>query len=103
MDTDSLYKRRVSQFLKQPDTVRGNAIMWYANQEKRPVKIVATIAGLTVIVLVHVLTFVLLLRDYISGVRLFKNLCYLVFLIYSCDYSYTIGACTLFHCRSYCC
>lgn len=36
MDTDSLHKRRVSQMTKQPDTVRGNSIVWYARGEKRP-------------------------------------------------------------------
>jgi len=31
MDTDSLFKKRIAQLKNQPDTVRGNTIMWYSS------------------------------------------------------------------------
>lgn len=81
MDTDSLYKRRVSQLTKQPDTLRGKSIVWYASQAKRPVYRVAILFLITLIVIAHVLMFTILLKDYVTGVSLIPLYC-LIFPIY---------------------
>ena len=71
METDSLFKRRVSQVVKQPDTLRGHTIVWYAKQENTPLKRILLISGLSVFVMAHAITVCILLRNYIDGVSHF--------------------------------
>jgi hypothetical protein len=62
MVTDSLFKRRVEVLYKQPDTVRGRCIVWYAETEQQKTygkEIVAFV--LTIIVMAHLVIFSLLL------------------------------------------
>ena len=68
METDSLFKRRISQVIQQPNTLRGNTIVWYAKQENTPWKRILLISGLSVFVMVHALAFCILLRNYLDGV-----------------------------------
>jgi len=70
METDSLYKRRVQQVVKQPDTWRGKTIEWYATQENTPWRRVLLITGLTLLMMMHTLAFTIMLRYYIDGVSL---------------------------------
>lgn len=70
MDTDSLHKRRVSQVVKQPDTMRGNTIVWYAKQENTPWKRVALVTGLSFFVMAHALAVCLMMRYYLEGVSI---------------------------------
>lgn len=70
MDADSLFQKRVRDSLKQPDTIRGRAIMWYASIDKKQLVRVGNVAAITVIVILHTFLFVLLLHDYLSGVSL---------------------------------
>ena len=65
MDTDSLFKRRVQLLYKQPNTVRGRCIVWYAQTEKSPYRRVLLVMFLTLIVMCHTVWFVMMLKHYL--------------------------------------
>jgi hypothetical protein len=73
MDTDSLFKRRVSFVCKQPDTWRGNTIEWYAKQEHKPWIRIVLIIGLTVFVMAHTFIYCILIKSYIEGVSAYTD------------------------------
>jgi hypothetical protein len=62
MDKDSLWRHRISQVVKQPNTVRGRTIVWFASLQERPYARLCLYASITLFVLVHLLAFCLLLQ-----------------------------------------
>ena len=65
MDTDSLFKRRVQLLYRQPKTVRGRCIVWYAQSEKSPCRRVLLVLFFTLFVMCHTVWFVLMLKHYL--------------------------------------
>ena len=74
MDTDSLFKRRVQLLYKQPNTVRGRCIVWYAQTEKSPCRRVLLVLFLTLLVMCHTVWFIMMLKHYRVSQKPIKTL-----------------------------
>ena len=61
MDADSLYQRRVKLLYRQPNTVRGRCIVWYAESAARPIKRVVLAILLTLFVGAHMVLFAVMI------------------------------------------
>ena len=61
MDTDSLYQQRVKLLYRQPNTVRGRCIVWYAQSASRPIKRVVLAILLTLFVGTHMVLFAIMI------------------------------------------
>ena len=70
MDTDSLYMKRIALLKNQPNTVRGQLIVWYSKLEKKPMTRVLLFTVLTAFVLAHTLTFCILLKEVATTVSI---------------------------------
>lgn len=62
MDTDSLLVHRISSLLKQPNTVRGKAILWYASLNDKPGSRIVLMMLFVIFIMIHFIAFVALLK-----------------------------------------
>lgn len=62
MDTDSLLQHRIASLMKQPDTIRGKTIMWYASLNNQPGTRIVLFMLFVIFVLVHLIAFVCMLK-----------------------------------------
>ena len=58
-----MFQRRVKLLYRQPDTVRGRCIVWYAQSATKPTKRVVLAILLTLFVGVHLVLFTVMLLE----------------------------------------
>ena len=68
MDTDSLLVHRIAALTRQPNTLRGKTIRWYAQLNGQPTVRVALYLLFTIVVLIHFIAFCVLLKVYVVNV-----------------------------------
>ena len=62
MDTDSLLVHRIAALVKQPNTVRGRTILWYASLNDKPGTRIVLHMLFVIFILIHFIAFVALLK-----------------------------------------
>lgn len=62
MDTDSLLVHRIATLMKQPNTVRGKTILWYASLNDKPGTRIVVVMLFVIFIMIHFIAFVALLK-----------------------------------------
>ena len=62
MHTDSLLGHRILQLMKQPDTLRGRTILWYASLNDKPGTRIVVVMLFVIFIMIHFIAFVALLK-----------------------------------------
>ena len=62
MDTDSLLVHRIASLMKQPNTVRGKTVLWYASLNDKPGTRIVLHMLFVIFIMIHFIAFVALLK-----------------------------------------